>query len=195
VPAVLGSSLAVAQTSRITNTSNTTLAATIASGSLIPAQSSLISGGSVQFRIRNSNNNGNRVDATTTYSATTTAPVSGGATIAAGDIGVGITSVVPANGVNTNRSDVILPGFNYDPTAVVVTNGLTPYVGASGGQATIADLLTSKEILHGDKIAGNVNAGGNSNYLTVTLKAGILPQYFTPCSFSAVITLTISTGP
>jgi hypothetical protein len=186
--------LAQSNSNRITNTSDSTLAAAVTVGSLIPANSTAIASGQVQFQIRNRNDTGYRLDASATFTTTTTAAVSGGATIAASDIGVGITSVIAESNVIVPRTDSILSGFNYDPTAVPVTNGLTPYRGAASGQATVSDLLTSKQILNGPKIAQTINFP-QPNALTVTIKAGILPQYFTPCSFTAVITLTLSNGP
>ena len=194
---IIGCSTLVAQnnTNRITNTSDSTLAAALTLGSLIPANSSSISAGQIQFQIRNrSDAVGYRLDASATFTTTTTASVSGGSTITAADIGIGITSVIAESNVIVPRIDTILPGFNYDPAGTSVANGLTPYRGASQGQATIADLLTSKKILSGPKIASTINFP-QPNALTVTLKTGILPQYFTPCSFTAVITLTLSDGP
>jgi len=194
---IVGCSTLIAQSNnnRITNTSDSTLAAAVTLGSLLPANSSNISAGQVQFQIRNRNDaSGYRLDASATFTTTTTASVSGGSTIAASDIGIGIISVVAQSNVIVPRVDAILPGFNYDPTGATVANGLTPYRGASLGQATIADLLTSKKILSGPKIASTINFP-QPNALTVTVKTGVLPQYFTPCNFTAIITLTLSDGP
>jgi len=126
---------------------------------------------------------------------TATASVSGGTTIAASDVGVGISSIVAAANDDLPRADVIFTGFNYNPGAVVAANGLTPYTGIGSGQATIGDLSTSHEILHGNRISNSAGTGNPNNWLTVTMTFGAVPQFFTPCTFSSVITLTISNGP
>jgi hypothetical protein len=133
------------------------------------------------------------VDARATFTPSNVGNVAGGLTIAASDIGVGITSITSASGVITPRTDTIVAGFGYDPTTVVASTGVTPYLGAAAGQATLADLLASKTILSGPRI-DTVTDLTTPDYLTVTMKFGLVPQYFTPCNFTAVITLTISNG-
>jgi hypothetical protein len=135
------------------------------------------------------------VDAQANFVPVTVAPTDGGSTISASDIGVGITSIVPAASVDMPRADLVAPGFGYDPAAVLAVNGLTPFTGAGTGQATLADLNASRKILNGNRIAANVNIGATTNYLTVTMKFAVVPQYFTPANFSAAVTLTISDGP
>ena len=193
--AVVGTTAAFGQ--RITTTSDTTLAAVVAMGTITPANTSTLKTGQVQFRLRSKDKNpgGYRLDAIATFSAGAAATVNGGDTIAATDIGIGITSVdATASQVDQPRTDASLSGFNYDPTAVSVTDGLTPYTNAAGGKATLADLLTGKKILSGNRINSS-DSLGNPNYLLVTMKFGLLPQYFSPSTFSATITLTISAGP
>ena len=52
------------------------------------------------------------------------------------------------------------------------------------------------KILSGNKVNNTINTGSNTtNYLTVTMKFAVVPQYFTPANFSSVLTLTISNGP
>ena len=178
----------------ITNTANGTLAGTVAYGSLTPGNTTAATPGQVQFRLRSSSASGYRVDASATFTPAPTAPVAGGVTIAASDIGVGITSITLGANVITPRTDTILAGFGYDPATIVASNGVTPYVGAASGQATLADLSVGRKVLSGPKIAAG-SGFVNPNYLTVTMKFGLLPQYFTPCTFTATITLTISNGP
>jgi hypothetical protein len=192
--ALAGTTAALGQ--KLTTTTDTALAAVIALGTLTPANTSTLTSGQAQFRLRskNANPNGYRLDAVATFTPGAAVTVNGGDTIAATDIGIGITSITAAASVDLPRADVILPGFNYDPTTVSVTDGLTPYTNAAGGQATLADLLTSKKILSGNRIASTATLG-NTDYLTVTMKFGVLPQYFSPSSFSAIVTLTLSNGP
>ena len=192
--AVAGATAALGQ--KFTNTSDTALAAVVAMGTLTPANISTLTSGQAQFRLRskNANPNGYRLDAVATFTPGAAVTVNGGDTIAATDIGIGITSITAASSVDLPRADVILAGFSYDPTTVSVADGLTPYTNAAGGKATLADLLTSKRILGGNRIASTATLG-NTDYLTVTMKFGVLPQYFSPSSFSSVITLTLSNGP
>jgi len=188
---------AEAQTHRITNTSDTTLT-TVIPWTLTPASTTTPATVAAQFRLRSSRSTasgGYRVDATATFVVTDTAAVSGGADIAATDVGVGITSIAAVVGTDTPRADVIGAGFNYNPGAVVGANGLSAYTGLASGQATISDLSTSREILNGNRIAANVTIPSATNYLLVTMTFGALPQFFTPCTFSSVVTLTISNGP
>ena len=193
--AMAGTTAALGQ--KFTNTSDTALAAVVAMGTLTPANISTLTSGHAQFRLRskNANPNGYRLDAVATFTPGAALTVNGGDTIAATDIGIGITSVdsTPVQ-VDQPRADVILAGFGYDPTTVSVTDGLTPYTNAAGGTATLADLSASKKILSGNRIDAT-EALGNPNYLLVTMKFGVLPQYFSPSTFQAVITLTLSNGP
>jgi hypothetical protein len=178
----------------LTNTADAALAAVLPFGALTPARSTTPVATSVAFRLRNRTAASYRLDAQlTSFIVTPTAPVDGGATIAPTDIGVGITSIVPGSSVLFPRNDSITFGYNYDPGAVAAPNGLTPYLGAA--RATLNDLVASTRVLYGNQIANDAKTSTPGNYLTVTMTFGLLPQYFTPASFSAVLTLTISNGP
>src|SRR5687767_2188746 len=179
----------------ITTTSDGNLGAVLALGSLIPGKTSTVTPGTVQFRIRNSHDTGYHVTASAMVTVNNTSPTSGGDGLSGSDIGIGIASVVPAQNARLPRADVIAAGFNYDPTTVPAVDGLTPYRGVANGTATLSDLVGGRTILTGNKIFANTNVNNPFNWLTVTMKIGVLPQYFTPCSFSAVVTLTISNGP
>jgi hypothetical protein len=191
---VLGPACASAQV--LTNTSNGTLTAVV-SFTVNPGTSNNPVSNQVQFRIRSNNAAGYNITASTTYTTTPSAPDDGGRPIAASDIGVGITSLVLRSNVITPRTDVIAAGFDYDPSAVTAVNGLTPYTGMTGGQATVADLVNNPniKILNGPQIhATNQNVTGTQNYITVTMTFALLPQYFTPGTIIAVITLTMGNG-
>lgn len=202
--AVIAAAMAVvpessAQTHRVTNTANAALASTAAFGTLTPGTSNAPQSVQVQFRLRSSRataSGGYRVDAQANFVPALLAATAGGSDISASDVGVGITSIVPAAGADAPRADLIAPGFGYDPAAVVAVNGLTPFTGAAAGRATLADLSVNRKIINGNRIASNISAGGGTtNYLTVTMTFAILPQYFTPATLSALVTLTISDGP
>jgi len=187
---------ALAQNHRVTNASDGVLVATAGLGTLTPGSSSKPTATQVQFRLRSRQSTGYRVDCQATFTTTLLAVAAGGATVSAGDVGVGITSVTPASGAILPRSDVISAGFNYDPSAQSTVNGLTPFAGAASGQATLADLAAGMKILSGNKVNNTINTGSSTtNYLTVTMKFAVVPQYFTPANFSSVLTLTISNGP
>jgi len=177
----------------ITNTSDGTLTVTLLFGTLTPGSSTTPAGTQVSFRLRSNKVAGYHVNAQlTTFTVT---PGGGTDPITPGDIGVGIISIVARPNVLTPRTDAITYGFGNDPTTFpAVTNGLTPYLGAALGSARLSDLAVSTKILSGPQIAANQGLNAN-NYLTVTMKFGVLPQYFTPGTLNAVITLTIATGP
>jgi hypothetical protein len=193
VVSLLSAGLVQAQQHKITNTSNTTLAATVAFGTLVPTASTTVTSSEVQFRLRSRQNGvGYRLDANATFSVTPTTGAAGGSTLTASDIGVGISLSYSA-GVITPRTDTIATGFDYNPGSVPATNGLTPFTGAASGRATLNDLLAGVKLLSGPRFATQITNA--SAYGLVTLRLGVVPQYFTPATFSGVITLTISNGP
>ena len=180
----------------LTNTTNGTLNSVVAFGTLTPGSSNTPSTQQFQFRIRCKSNTGYHITATLLgFNVVPIDPAQGGATVSSSDVGIGITFVdASASSVITPRLDTIAGGFSYDPGSVTAVNGLGPYKGMALGQATLSD-LTGTNILSGPRIAANENASGTTNFITVTMKLGLLREYFTPASFSAVIGLTISNGP
>lgn len=179
----------------LTSTSDGTLNAVVVYGTLTPGNSDTLTSAQVQFRIRGNSPTGYKVTAAlSSFTVDATSPANGGSTATAADIGIGIIAVDTSGAmVIKPRSDTASFGFNYDPEAVTVTNGLTPYAGVAAGQATLADLGSGYKILSGPKIANAQNMG-SGNFIAVTMKLGLLRQYFTPASFTAVITLAISNG-
>jgi hypothetical protein len=189
----------------LTDTSNASLTAALAFGTLTAGTSNTPDSQTLQFRIRCSNVAGYKVKVTSaTFTPITTAPADGGSTIDASDIGVGIVAVTtppPFNGI-LPRNDVITGGFDYDPASITASNGLSPFGGLSGSpaRATFQDLISSPDtqILSGNQIHTSESASGANapkNYLTVTMRFAVLRQYFTPATFSGTITLQISNGP
>ncbi len=116
-----------------------------------------------------------------------TPATSGGKSLTAADIGVGILSVSSARGANTVA---IAPGFDYDPAAVSGKNGAAPYTGAATGRAALTDLLSGREILRAEKMPGGRHPA-NPVDLDLTFKLAVVPQFFSPGSFSGTITLTV----
>lgn len=174
------------------NTQNFTISLTF--GTLTPGVSGNPTAQSAVFRVRCNSALGYHLNASATVTVTPTAGDNGGSRIAPLDIGVGITSITYASGVITPRTDVMATGFNYDPGSVTATNGLTPYLGAASGQATLADLASSLKILNGPRVAATQTRTGTTNYLQVTMTFAALPQFFTPATFTVNVTLTLATG-
>jgi hypothetical protein len=180
----------------LTNTSDGTLSASIPFGSLTPGKTTAVSSSQIQFRIRDNSNSGYHVTASAVFSASTLAAAAGGSTIAASDIGIGITSLVDGSSVLTPRTDTINSGFNYNPATVGAPNGTTPYTGMSSGMATLQDIISNPvTVLSGPRIASSQNLNTANNAITVTITIGILGQFFTPATFSGTLTLTIANGP
>lgn len=175
----------------ITNLSEEPLATTAVLNPLTPGSSVSPARTSVQFRIQGKDKDGYRVDAVVLFSRGAAASVDGGATIAASDIGIGVTSISWNGQASSSRLQDIQPGFNYDPGAITTSNGLSPYTGASLGRATLADLTGGRKILSGPRI-GPGNSGKGE--LDVTLTFGVMPQYFTPSNFLGTVTLTVTNG-
>ena len=156
----------------LTDTGGNTLSATIALGALTPSNTNALTvGGPVTVRMRS--NKAYKI--TAQASALTFSP--GGA--------------VPDGG------DTIAAGFNYNPSSVAATNGLTPYSGVGSGRATLADIIANPNlaILSGPKIANNEGINNQNNFLTVTITFGLVGQFFTPSTLSGILTVTLVDGP
>lgn len=181
----------------LTNTSDGVLSASIPFGNLTPGSSTTPASTQVQFLIRSNSDTGYKIRASAVFNVIPTAAEQGGATVSASDIGVGITSLVEGSSVRDPRVDTIAAGFNYNPATVSAVNGLTPYTGMAAGLATLADLVANPNltILSGPKIANNQGLNNQTNFLTVTITFGLVGQFFTPCTLSGVLTLTIVNGP
>jgi hypothetical protein len=176
----------------ITDTSNGTLNLVV-SFTVTPGTSNSPTSKTVDFRLRCMRATGYQLEASAVYSMVGTAPNDGGREIAAADIGVGITAIDTSKaGVLKPRTDSIVSGFDYDPAAVTADNGLTPYTGKANGQATLADFVNNPQItiLTGPQVAADENTSGSANFITVTMSFALVPQYFTPGTFTATITLT-----
>jgi hypothetical protein len=178
----------------ITDTSNGTLNLVV-SFTVTPGTSNSPTSKTANFRLRCMGAAGYQLAASAVYSMVGTAPDDGGRAIAASDIGVGITAIDTSKAdVLKPRADTIGSGFDYDPAALTADNGLTPYTGMANGQATIADFVGGPPVtfLTGPQVAADDNPSGPSNFITVIMTFALVPQYFTPGTFTAIITLTIT---
>ena len=176
----------------ITNTSDASLSTTVSFGTLTPAAGSTLASGTTQVRLRS--NKAYKLSAqATSLSFVGAGSADGGSSIALSDIGFGISSV-NATGANVANAagHTVAALYNYDPSTVAVTNGLTPFTPATHG--TLNDITSSAQILSGPRISSKGNLSTNNNFALVTMKIATLPQYFTPnTSFSTTVTLTIAT--
>lgn len=177
----------------ITNTSDGTLSTTVALGTLTPATGGTLTSRTFQVRMRSSKAYVLSAQATALSFNGLGAP-DGGDTIAATDIGFGITTLAntAANVASSgSRTDAIVAKFNYTGGYPAVTNGLTPFV--AGTNATLSDISANTQILSGSRISTKGNISTNNNFILATLGVATLPQYFTPnTDFSATITLTVT---
>src|SRR5262245_60076894 len=182
---------------QVSDSSDGAMSVSIPFGNLTPGTSSTPASTQVQFRIRSNNDNGYKVQASAVFNVITTGLADGGAGLSASDIGVGISSLVNGPSVKTPRVDTIAAGFDYNPSTVPAVNGLTPYNGMTSGRATIADIVANPNltILSGPKIANNQGTNNQTNFITVTITFGLVGQFFTPSTFSGILTLTIVNGP
>jgi hypothetical protein len=181
----------------LTSNSEGVLSASIPFGNLMPAASTTPASTQIQFRLRSNNNNGYKVRASAAFNVSAPGQPDGGTTVAASDIGIGITSLTYGPAVREPRTDVIAAGFNYNPATVSAVNGLSPYTGMASGRATLADIIANPDmtILSGPKIANNQTINPPTNIITVTITFGLVGQFFTPSTLSGNLTLTIVNGP
>src|SRR5687768_15622522 len=81
----------------LTDTANGTLAVVVNFAALTPGTSNAPATTTAQFRIRSKSNTGYNVEVTSvTFVPIASAPVAGGNTVSASDIGIGITAVAPS---------------------------------------------------------------------------------------------------
>ena len=197
----------VPPTFSILNESNTTLLATddvifknaIGSGTVKETSQNIRLRSNAGYKLSaRVTTNTNIADGVGTTSESTTA-----ADIKLGDICFGVDTVtqtglsVVKGGATPTRTDTKALGFTYgSPSATDGRRGAcvdatqTPGVGKS-----LHDIKSAAvQILSGERISANGDNTADDNFLTVALKAGYLPQYFTPTEdgFTVVVTLTIA---
>ena len=184
-----------AHAQKLTDTLDGTLSESV-SFTITPGMSNTPISRRVRFRIRSGQVLGYALNASATYSFLPSGSVGGGRTVSAGDIGVGISDMDTAGMlVMQPRTDTISSGFDYDPAAVTATNGLTPYTGMNSGRATLADIVNNPNIalLQGPMVAPGEQLLPD-NHILVTLTFAILPQHFTPGTFTVNLTLNLNPG-
>jgi len=118
------------------------------------------------------------------FSFAPTSPASGGTTMTASDIGIGVIDVSWASGLSGIVT--VAAGFDRDPVASA--NGFRP-LGSSQVRATLADLKSPREVVRVEKIP--VKSTLRVAELRLTLKLAARGQYLTPGTFSGTITLVV----
>ena len=198
IGALLAGTMSWAQ-SMTDNSNNPAFTIALTLPTLTPGSGSSLLSQQASFRLRCNCAAGYHLKATlTSFTFTPTGVTAGAADMQSSDIGMGIVAAnlnISGSEVITPRTDTVAAGFNYDPIIAPVTNGLTPFGGVGAGQATLASILAGNvNILSGPQIATNeqTNPGHvNKNFVGVTIIFAALPQYWTPGTVNAVITLQI----
>ena len=132
---------------------------------------------------------GYRVTAVSSFAFTAATSAAGGKSVTPADLLVGITGVSSTLGTGANTS--ISTGFDYDPTAVTGTGGINSLTGTAAARATVADLVSGRELLRSGKITSDsIPAAGGD--LTFSLRIAAPNQFFTPGSFTGTITVIVS---
>jgi len=176
----------------LTNAGGTTItAAGVAFTDLTPVLSqALVTNESVLGYLRS--NHKYKLSAQVTANSGFGGQTDAGDNIALSDIGFGIRGLVTTgtNVVNP-ASHVVVTKFNYVSTGwPAATTGVTPFVAGTNG--TLNDITGDTQILSGSRISKLGNIANPDNAIQLTFGFAVLPQYFSPNSFTATITLTIA---
>jgi hypothetical protein len=179
----------------ITNTSDSALSTTLTLGALVATNNTTLAAITpLDVRIRS--NKQYKLNASMVFTNAGAGVAAGGDSIAASDIGFGITAVT-ATGANiaTGHTDTLTGKFDYTTTAMSALpnpTGTTPFVAGTNG--TLNDISASTQVVQGTRISKKGNIITPDNFVKLTFGAATLPQYFTPTTgFQAVITLTVVT--
>jgi len=109
----------------------------------------------------------------------------------AADVGIGLRNLA-AGGVNADVSNTtIVAAYAADPcTAPLNANGVPTFSRALGNLGTVTPGTTLLSATGAWSLRGSLNSP--SNRVSVDLKLAIVPQSFTAGSFSATVTLTVT---
>jgi hypothetical protein len=179
----------------LTNISDSALSATLTLGALVATNNTTLAA-ITPLDVRVRSNKQYKLNASMVFTNAGNGTVAGGDSIAASDIGFGITAVA-STGANVvaGRADILTAKFNYTTTpmsALPNPTGTTPFVAGTNG--TLNDITASTQVVQGPRISRKGNIITPDNFLTLTFGAATLPQYFTPTTgFQAIITLTVVT--
>ena len=168
------------------NTQNSPLLFTLNVGDVSPANSNTYAGGKVKVILR--------TNAAYALSAQVTASSGFGA--AAGDlrladVGFGLANLANSGALvfgDPATNSVIAGSFGNDPSAASKDADGVPAFTTS-----LSNVSSSTQVLSGPRISKGGSVSSPNNGLLVDTIYAIGPQYFTPTTFSATVTYTITT--
>jgi hypothetical protein len=185
----------IPQAVSLTNASDSALSTTLTLGTLVATNNTTLAA-ITPLDVHVRSNNQYKLNASMVFTISGAGATAGGDSIAASDIGFGITAVA-ATGANvaTGHTDTLTTKFDYTTTAMSALpnpTGTTPFVAGTNG--TLNDISSSTQVVQGTRISRKGNIITPDNFVKLTFGAATLPQYFTPnTGFQAVITLTVVT--
>lgn len=170
------------------NTQNSPLALTLSLGDVSPANSSSYAGGKVKVVLRT--NAAYALSAQVTASSGFGGAANGDITLS--DVGFGLANLANSGALvfgDPATTSVVAGSFGNDPSAAAKNGDGVPTFPTSFNNISAA----ATQVLSGPRVskAGSVNSPNNG--LLVDTIYAIGPQFFTPTTFSATVTYTITT--
>ena len=169
------------------NTQNSPLLFTLSVGDVSPANSNNYAGGKVKVVLR--------TNAAYALSAQVTASSGFGAAsgdLTLSDVGFGLANLANSGGLVSGdpaTTSVIAGSFGNDPSAAAKNADGVPTFATSLNNVS----SSATQVLSGPRISKGGSVSSPNNGLLVDTIYAIGPQYFTPTTFSATVTYTITT--
>ncbi len=168
------------------NTQNSPLVFTMSVGDVSPANTNNYAGGKVKVILR--------TNAAYALSAQVTASSGFGAAsgdISLSDVGFGLANLANSGALvfgDPATNSVIAGSFGNDPSAAAKNADGVPTFPTS-----LSNVSSATQVLSGPRISKGGSVSSPNNGLLVDTVYAIGPQYFTPTTFSATVTYTITT--
>jgi hypothetical protein len=168
------------------NTQNSPLLFTLNVGDVSPANANNYAGGKVKVILR--------TNAAYALSAQVTASSGFGAAsgdLRLSDVGFGLANLANSGALvfgDPATNSVIAGSFGNDPSAAAKNADGVPTFPTS-----LSNVSSATQVLSGPRISKGGDVGSPNNGLLVDTVYAIGPQYFTPTTFSATVTYTITT--
>lgn len=168
------------------NTQNSPLLFTLSVGDVSPANPNNYAGGKVKVILR--------TNAAFALSAQVTASSGFGAAsgdISLSDVGFGLANLANSGALvfgDPATNSVIAGSFGNDPSAATKNADGVPTFPTS-----LSNVSSATQVLSGPRISKGGSVSSPNNGLLVDTVYAIGPQYFTPTTFSATVTYTITT--
>jgi hypothetical protein len=170
------------------NTQNSPLVFTLSLGDVSPANTNNYAGGKVKMILRS--NAAYAVSAQVTASSGFGAAASGDITLS--DIGFGLANLANSGALviaDPAGSSVIAGSFGNDPSGAAKNADGVPTFATSLNNVSAA----ATQVLSGPRISKGGSVDSPNNGLLVDTIYAVGPQFFTPTTFSATVTYTITT--